>query len=276
MKTINYTDVHKKEHSHNIFDDVEEFIMFYDGKPPPLLEDWKLGQKGDWVLADDGKICEVIFRKDELPHPGDVGKYKYHKGYLRTIVMSAIINDSPSSKLHCDPTKHKSRYRFGNPKSYDQRSKIIARKNITKNERIFIFNLLHRRMTLEESYRDAYKKHIKSTGGSRILERALLLVKQERILAEIKKEVADAASKLGISHETVLGRIQQFADSDAVDPRVSLDAAKTLGKAIQTFEPKEIKQQITGGYGMAIEQIDEGDIKMIEDVSDIGAEQIEA
>ena len=274
MKTISYTDIHREEHSHNIFDDVEEFTMFYGGNPPPLVKDWKLGQKDDWVLADDGKICEVIFIKDELAHPGDIGKYKYHKGYLRTVVMSAVINNSPSSKLDCDPTKHRTRYQFGDAKPYDQRNRITTRKNITKNERVFIFNLLHRRMTLEESYKDAYKKHIVS--GSRVLEKALLLVKQERILAEIKKEVAEAASKLGISHETVLGRIQQFADSDAVDPRVSLDAAKTLGKAIQTFEPKETKQQMLGGYGVVVEQIDEGDMKLIDEVTDIEQEQLPA
>ena len=273
MKTITYKDNKKVQQSHNIFEDVEEFTMFYGGNPPKLVEDWKLGQKGDWVLADDGKICQVLYRKNELPHPGDAvkGKYKYHNGYLRTVVMTTVINENPNTKLDCDPNKHKNRYQFGNAQVTDQRSRIIGRKNLTKSERVFIFNILHRGLNLEDAYTGAYKTNIST--GTALLKKALLLVKQERIVSEIKKEVADAAKTLGITHTSVLTRMKEFSDSITIDPRVALEATKMLGKSIQTFEPKQVnKQRTIGGYGEVVETLTSNDADMVNDAIGAGVD----
>ena len=90
--------------------------------------------------------------------------------------------------MDTDPAKHPNRFRFGSSNVNDQRIKIINRKNLTKSERVFIFNLLYRRLNLEDAYRDAYKTQ---ASGTKILKRALLLIKQERVLAEIKKAPSD-------------------------------------------------------------------------------------
>jgi len=252
---------------HRIFEDVEEFTMFYGGNPPPLVKDWRNGQVGDWVLADDGGIVQVLYRKNELPHPGDAsknGKYTYHQGYLRTIIAPFFINNNPNTKMDTNPKKHPSRFRFGGARVSDQRTRIVNRKTLTKPERVFIFNILHRRFNLEDAYADAYKNH--TATGTRLLKKALLLVKQERIMAEMKKEVADAAGKLGITHEYVLEGIKDFSEH-AEDERVRLDAKKTLGKAIQTFEPKEQKNASIVGYGASTEYLPADDTKLIDDVT---------
>lgn len=261
MKTIEV-----KGKDHHIFEDREEFTMFFGGNPPQLVENWKDGQVGDWVLADDGGVVQVLFRK-KLPHPGDAidGKYSYHQGYLRTIVAPFFINNNPNTKMDTDTAKHPYRFRFGSARVVDRRTRITTRKTLTKYERVFIFNILHRGFNLEDAYRDAYKSN-KST-GTKVLKKALLLIKQERIVSEIKKEVSEAAGNLGITHETVLERIQEFSRSDEIDERTSLRATELLGKAIQTFEPKEKKNQLlVAGYGEQVVEQLEGDIKLIDNI----------
>jgi len=268
MKTIQFNNVKGILQTHHIFEDIEEFTMFHGGNPPTLIEDWKIGQVGDWVLADDGKICQVLYRKNELVHPRDSGgenTYSYHRGYLRTAVMATVINDNPNTKLDCDEAKHPSRYRFGNAKIVNQYSKIQTRKDLTKSERVFIFNLLHRGFSLEKAYQSAYKTN-KSTGTA-LLKKAMLLIKQERIMSEIKKEVEEAAGSLGITHKSVLERTLQFANDTNINPQVALDAIKMLGKAIGTFEPKQHNQQrLIGGYGETIIELTSKDIDLVEGV----------
>jgi len=268
MKTIRFNNVKGVLQTHHIFEDVEEFTMFYGGNPPPLIENWKEGQAGDWVLADDGKICQILYRKNELVHPRDSGgkdTYSYHRGYLRTAVMATVINDNPNTKLDCDEAKHPSRYRFGNAKLMNQYDRIKGRKDLTKSERVFIFNLLYRGFSLEKAYDNAYKTN-KSTGTA-LLKKALLLIKQERIMSEIKKEVEEAAGSLGITHKSVLERTLQFANNDDINPQVALDATKMLGKSIGTFEPKQQNQQrLIGGYGETIMELSSKDIDLVEGV----------
>ncbi len=270
MKTIEFNNVYGELQSHNIFEDEVEFKMFYGGNPPPLVKDWKQGLTDDWVMADDGKICQVLLRKGELKHPGDnEGGYSYHSGYLRTAVMATPINNNPNTTLHCDDSIINSRYKFGKSAVTDQRTRIIGRKFLTKSERVFIFNLLHRGLSLEDSYLDAYPSN--KSSGTKVLKRALLLIKQERIVSEIKKEVEDAAGKLGITHESVLAKTLGFADSNEVDPRVALEATKMLGKAIGTFEPKKIEQhRLTGGYGETIIELTDKDNNLIDDAGQEG------
>jgi len=126
LKTIEVKGV-----DHYIFDDEQEYIMFFGGNPPPLVRDWKEGQVGDYVLADDGGVVKVLYRKDELKHPGDAqgkGTYSYHKGYLRTIVAPFFINNNPNTKMDTDTKKHPKRFQFGSGKYTDRRAKIVDRK----------------------------------------------------------------------------------------------------------------------------------------------------
>jgi len=265
MKTIQVKGV-----DNHIFEDKEEFSMFFGGNPPELVKDWKEGQVGDWVLADDGGVVQILYRKNELKHPRDdvgEGTYSYHRGYLRTIVAPFFINNNPNTKMDTDTNKHPHRFRFGGAKVTDQRTRIINRKTLTKAERVFIFNILHRRLNLEDAYIDAYKTN--QGTGTRVLKKALLLIKQERVMAEMKKEVADAAGKLGITQEYILSGLQNFHENEEFEERTRLDALKTLGKAIQTFEPKEkAGQGMIAGYGETTEMLPENDIKFIENMGD--------
>ena len=169
--------------------------------------------------------------------------------------------------MDTDTSKHPHRFRFGGASSKSQRARIVSRKTLTKAERVFIFNILHRRLNLEDAYLDAFKAN---TGtGTKILKRALLLVKQERIMSEMKKEVAEAAGKLGITQEYILGGLKDFHEGEEFEERTRLDALKTLGKAVQTFEPKEkTGQGFIGGYGETTEMFPERDVKFIEGMGD--------
>lgn len=67
-------------------------------------------------------------------------------------------------------------------------------------------------------------------------KKAVLLLKQERIMNEIEKGVVDIAKGLGIDHEYVLRRLKMLADTGE-DDNVVLQSLKELGKIIGTSTP---------------------------------------
>ncbi len=44
--------------THYLYDDVDEFRKYHESVS--LVTDWRHSNKGDWVLADDGQVCQVL------------------------------------------------------------------------------------------------------------------------------------------------------------------------------------------------------------------------
>ena len=53
--------INKKDHL--LFDDVNEFEQFMPNTE--LVENWRDGFEGDWILCDDGKVCQVFTHSAE-------------------------------------------------------------------------------------------------------------------------------------------------------------------------------------------------------------------
>ena len=48
---------------HYVFDNVEEFVEFYDSKmmsPPDVVKNWREAKEGDWVFSDDTRIIRLL------------------------------------------------------------------------------------------------------------------------------------------------------------------------------------------------------------------------
>ena len=80
---------------------------------------------------------------------------------------------------------------------------------------------------------DAVKNVYGTKDFQKAKSKAVLLLKQDRIMSEIEKGVNDVAKSMGINHEYVLGRLKMLADSSP-DDNVVLQSAKELGKIIGT------------------------------------------
>lgn len=240
-------------------EDFEKFFMTHQGVVPRLF-DWHEGQKGDWVLADDGGICEIIIRNNFA------GKQKNtYPGYVRTIVGSFVVNPRRRDKMpfymDTEFEKHASRSTFSGVRYYSLEDYIRKKKFLGRREEIFAIDVAHG-MHLVDAYQKCYVTD-KDADTRKVEERALLLMKQERIKKRIMAEVKDIAKSLGIDDEYILKELKRMYEVSETE-NVKLEALKTLGKAIGTTTP-ETKKMMTGVVGYLQSFSLKGDVEELED-----------
>ena len=227
--------------SHYIFDSDDEISNFFGGNPPTIVNDWRNGVEGDWVRSDDGCILQLLKVSKKLPHPGDRKNYKWTNGWLRTVVGTFIIRND--TYMDTDFDKHPDRYTFsGKKKTPHQR--IKERESATKREKIFATNIAVG-MGPVKSYMDAFEREQNPQSARK---KAVLLLKQERIMKEVEKSVLDVAKELGIDHKYILDKLKCLAENTD-DMNIVLQATKELGKAVGTMGTT-VRQKEMGIVGM--------------------------
>jgi len=208
-----------------VYETIEEFKK---EKGDIKIKYWKEDpQQGDWVEADDGGIVQIL-KRSGISHPSDRKNWKAHKGYVRTVVGTFLLNDK--NKMDTNFDLHPNRYTFSkNLKQANENFK--TRKNITKKEKLFTTEVIVGKDAIS-----AVKNVYKEDDHNKAKKKAVLLLKQERIMSEIEKGVVDIAKGLGIDHEYVLRRLKMLADTGE-DDNVVLQSLKELGKIIGTSTP---------------------------------------
>jgi len=253
---MEYQKIRNKKHY--VYESVEEFRTVYPDEP--VIENWMDGKEGDWVIADDGGIVQLLKVADIIRHPHDRSKYKYASGWVRTVVGTFL--KTKGSKMDTDFSKHKNRYTFsGNdPKSRTKREKI------TNREKIFATNIVVG-MGPVKAYVDAFGQE----NDLKARKNATLLLKQERVMKEIEKSVMDVAKNMGVDHDYVLGKLKCLADNSE-DDNIVLQSTKELGKIIGTTG-NTVKQREMGIIGMfqgfSPEQLEKAERPQLEEVQQV-------
>lgn len=193
-----------------------------------ILDNWKKAEIGDWVLADDKCVIQIL-RKGSMLNQG-----KYKMEYVGTCTGTFVISD----KSKMDTQKRKNIYSFGGNKDHDE--VLRSRKSATAQEVAFAKYLV-RGFTPEEAY-------LKSFGNSKSNKyakaRAGVLIKQERIINIVKEELKDVFEDLGIDLNYLIHGVKHVADtSDRASDRLS--AFRMLWDAADVV-PKEKVTQISG------------------------------
>ena len=221
---------------HFVYEDIDEFNKQNKGITP---KHWKDNPKeGDWVIADDGGIVQILKQKG-ITHPNDRPNYKLSKGYVRTVVGTFLLNKKTEMDTNFD--LHPNRYTFSkNLKQANENFK--KRNNVTKKEKLFATEVI-----VGKDAVSAVQNIYKEDDFNKAKKKAVLLLKQERIMNEVEKGVVDIAKGLGIDHEYVLRRLKSLADTGE-EENVVLQSLKELGKIIGTSSPN-IKKDI-GIVGM--------------------------
>ena len=223
-----------------IFDDEEEFNEYFDHSPPVLTKDWHNGDEGSWVMSDDSRIIQLL-KVGTIKHPGDTKNYKVSNGWVRTVVGTFLNNER--TIMDTDFSQHPNRYTFSKKIKYTSK-RVKKRKKVTNNEKIFAVNVVSG-MGPVKAYMDAFKNN---ADEKRVKKKALVLLKQERIMSEIEKSVLDVAKELGVDHKYVLNRLKCLSDNSE-DDNIILQSTKELGKIIGT-SVNTIKHKEVGVFGM--------------------------
>ena len=231
-----------KGSKHYVFNSKKEYIDHFTGAPPTLHEDWRKAEQGDWVVADDGGIVQLLKVSNNITHPNDRKNYNYAKGWVRTVVGTFLNRET--SKMDSDFSKHKNRYTFS--RTIKNPSKRVRKRTVcTKKERLFATNMAVGSGVVR-AYKDAFGGEVEDGIARR---KGMILLKQDRVMKEVEKSVLDVAKKMGIDHEYILNNLKQLCEYSE-DENIQLQATKELGKAVGTLGAPKIQQREVGIYGM--------------------------
>ena len=223
---------------HYVYDHISEFYNDHADVTP--LKNWRDGNEGDWVYSDDDRIIQLL-KVSDLNHPNDRKNYKWAKNWVRTVVGTFVNNKN--TFMDTDFDQHPNRYTFSKKIKYTSR-RVKKRKKVTNNERIFATNVVVG-MGPVKAYMDAFKT---ISDEKKVRRKALVLLKQERIMQEIEKTVLDVAKELGVDHKYVLDRLKCLADNSE-DDNIILQSTKELGKIIGT-SVNTVKHRDVGVFGV--------------------------
>ena len=219
---------------HRVFEEREEV-------PSDIIvrENWREAEVGDWVVADDGCIIQVLRKGGMLRTKGKVRK----KYYIGTCTGTYPV--TKSSKL--DTSRRDNIYTFSGLLEPEK-------KGLTKKERMFIFYLSQEKLSPEQAYLKAFPTNNKRYAS----EKAASLIKTERITTAVKEELKPILEELGISDQYILKGIKDEAElAEKSDTRL-----KALFKLSDILDLEDKNQtKVTQIQGVAFGGFDD---KMIE------------
>ena len=202
-------------------------------------KDWKDGTLGDWVLADDDCVIQIIRTGTMFRAKGKLRKVDYVGTCTGTFLKDG--------KMKMDTDKRENIYSLSGRLSSKQ--VLEQREKLTGREELFIHNL-EKKMSLKDAYINAFK-----TDNEKYAEaRAMLLVKTERVKKEMHKRLEPILAKLGIDDELVLDGIKQIATCAEKDS----DRLKALTELSEVLEIKDKGTKVQEITGMSAKQLFSG------------------
>ena len=166
------------------------------------LRDWREAVLGDWVLADDGCVIQVL-RKGSMTKPK--GKVRI-VDYIGTCTGTFVV--LPDNKM--DTSKRINIYSIGG--NIERNQRIEEREKLSTREEIFVAYIV-KGMDPREAYLKAFPTKDPHYAGIR----AGQLVKTTRIRSAMKEELKPFMEALGLNETYVLTNIKEVIDSSDKD-----------------------------------------------------------
>ena len=182
---------------HTVFDDTDELPDSID-----YLYNWRQGKLGDWVLADDGGIIQLL-REGTMRRA--FGKIREQR-YIGTCTGTFMVSD----KTKMDTSKRAHIYSLGGHIERDKQ--IEDRENLSSREQIFV-QYLASGMDARKAYLKAFPTNDPHYAGLR----AGQLIKTTRIKTAMKEELKPVLEELGINETSILRNINTIAESSEKD-----------------------------------------------------------
>ena len=181
-----------KDRQHTVYEDSSELPNNFIYK-----DNWREGQVGDWVLADDGCYIQILRRNKMTPHR----KHKRHaREYVGTCTGTFMV--TKSNKMDTD--KRHNIYSFGGRKTSSKQ--LFDREKTNGREELFSLYIAQGVDPIM-----AYMKAYKTENPKYAEKKAMLLLKTERIKKSVKEEIKPVLKELDINEEFVLRGIRDIA-----------------------------------------------------------------
>jgi len=224
--------------THYLFESVDEFRDKYPTLP--LVTDWRHSNKGEWILTDDGQVCEVL-------HLGVLKKSDRKNGtsFIRTIMGSyvcspkVVIEGDMKTNMHTFSTA-------GESPSVRKKN----RKNPTDKE--FLFG---KYVAKGDDVVEAYMKAFPSKNKNYAKSQAKLLLKTDRVKKLIREEIDKYLSEADITPNYLLEEMRNIIDKGGSSDRDKITAITTLMKISGMMDTEKTTETLTLFQGFSQEQL---------------------
>jgi hypothetical protein len=195
-----------------------------------VISDWRNGRVGEWVLADDGSVIQILRRGKMVRRMG--------KDKIREYIGTCTGTFPVSKTVKMDTSRRDDIYSFGGRKAKDR---MINKKTLSNYEQKFVA-LMSAGIAPEKAYLQAFPTENRRYA----FEQSGTLVKTERIRTAMKEELKPVLEELGISEEYVLKTIKEVIHSTDRD-ETRLKALFKLADIMDLEDKNNTKvTQITG------------------------------
>ena len=199
-----------KGKKHYAYESKEEFRRAHPDTP--LITDWKKAEEGDWCLADDGKVVQIL-KKGCF-----VDKRKRDNNYIRTVI--GMFNHRGGSPFV--GTVKDEMYRFTKRSGYA----VMTEGFLTLPKKHFAKYIAHGMDPVE-----AYQKAFPTTKSLDYAEKkSTLLLKNKTVRQAVDKEIENLMSEVGITKRYLLETTKDVIDKIDVRDNDKLRAIETLMK----------------------------------------------
>ena len=219
-----------------------------------ITRDWREGRVGDWVLADDECVIQILRRG--YMHKRE-GKNKV-KEYVGTCTGTFPVGP----KVKMDTSRRVNIYSFGGGKKASDI--LIDRSELTSKEAMFVIYISHHKL----DPREAYMKAFNTKNPRYALQQSGKLIKTKRVSTAMKEELKPVLQELGIDDKLVLSGIKAEAlSADKADTR--LKALFKLSDILDLEDKtKTSVQQISGAVFQGFNDVKLDDIKRPEELGE--------
>tara|TARA_R110002020_G_scaffold224866_1_gene434753 strand:+ start:399 stop:1169 length:771 start_codon:yes stop_codon:yes gene_type:complete len=213
-----------KDKRHFVYKDKKEFRLYH--KNTKCLSSWRDAEEGEWCLTDDKQVLQIL-KKDLFR--ANTGKNKH---YVRTLLGTYVVEN----KEPIEGNIPKNLYSFSRNKNHKESQ--ATDRNANANEQIFAQYVV-KGIDPTEAYIKAYPtdKH----DYAKVASKSLL--RQERVIKLIRKEVQDALSSVGITHTDILKQMWSIVGEDENNSSSRVRCLELLAKISDMMPNSEKKSE---------------------------------
>ena len=210
---------------------IDHIVYDVESEVPPKIyihKDWRKANIGDWVLADDESVIQILRKGSMLRKNGEIT-------YIGTCTGTFVA----SKNTYLDTDRRINIYSIGGHATPEQ---VVAnRRKMTANEELFV-TYIGQGLQPEDAYVKAFPTNNKRYARMK----AVNLIRTERVKTAVKEELKPILQELEIDEKLVLENIKIIAQTAEKDD-TKLKALFKLSDIMDLEDKSTAKvQQVTG------------------------------
>ena len=213
------------------------------------MPNWRKSKEGDWVLSDDGQVCQVLKRGEAKQ------KYKTHH-YIRTIIGTFLCR--PDTVMEGEMRQNIYTFSPSGNYAYEQ---IKARENPTRREFLFA-----KYVAKGDNIVEAFKRAYPSNNDEYAEKQSKLLLSTERVKSLIREEIDKVLNEAEITPLYILERMKDIIENPGARDSDKVSILKELVTVAGMKDTEKRSESVTVFQGFTQEQLNaiEGkDVKKI-------------